>query len=100
MINHTVLFKLKEFESETEKLEVRGKFVEALLGLKNKIYVLKHIEVGVHHILNTTTYDVALITHFESLEDLETYRVHPDHLEVVEFVKEIVSERAAVDFEF
>jgi len=100
MINHVVLFKLKEFNSENEKSEAREKFVNALLGLKDKINVLKHIEVGSHYALNSPSYDVALITHFESLQALEEYKIHPDHVKVVELVKEIVSDRAAVDFEF
>lgn len=100
MINHVVLFKLKEFKSDTEKNDIRSKFVNALLDLKDKIDVLKHIEVGSHYTLNAPSYDIALITHFESLEDLEAYKVHPDHLKVVELVKEIITERAAVDFEF
>jgi hypothetical protein len=100
MINHVVLFKLKEFSTEQEKNAARDKFVNALLGLKDKINVLKHIEAGAHYSLESPSFDVALITHFESLEDLEIYKVHPDHLKVVELVKEIIDDRAAVDFEF
>ena len=46
MINHVVLFKLKEFENEDQKAVVRNKIKNALLSLKDKIKELKYIEIG------------------------------------------------------
>jgi hypothetical protein len=100
MINHVVLFKLKKYSSEAQKQAALDTFKSKLLALKNSIPELKYIEVGLHHELETVTYDLCLITHFENLNDLETYRVHPEHQKVVEFVKEHAELRAVVDFEF
>ena len=100
MINHVVLFKLKEFENEDQKAVVRNKIKNALLSLKDKVEELKYIEVGQNHELNSTSFDICLITHFESLKDLDAYQVHPEHLKVVEVVKPNVASRAVVDFEF
>jgi len=100
MINHVVLFKLKEFESEDEKAVVRNKIKNALLSLKEKIDELKYIEVGLNHQLNSDSFDICLITHFETLEDLSSYKFHPEHINILELVKANVSDRAAVDFEF
>ena len=100
MINHVVLFKLKDFTSETEKQEVLKEFRTKLLALKNQIKEVKYMEVGTHYVLNSPSYDLCLISHFESIDDLEKYKVHPDHLVVVDFVKAVTVERAAVDFEF
>ena len=100
MINHVVLFKLKEFENEDQKAVVRNKIKHALLSLKDKIEELKYIEVGQNHQLNSASFDICLITHFDTLSDLDAYQVHPEHLKVVEIVKSNVSARAAVDFEF
>lgn len=100
MINHVVLFKLKEFENEDQKAVVRNKIKNALLSLKDKVEELKYIEVGQHYQLNSTSYDLCLITHFETLNDLDAYQVHPEHLKVVEVVKPNVAARATVDFEF
>ena len=100
MIQHIVLFKLNEFENEDQKAVVRNKITHALLALKDKIEVLKFIQVGQNIELMTPLNDIGLITHFESLGDLEIYRVHPEHLKVVELIKSNTSGRAVIDFEF
>lgn len=100
MINHVVLFKLKKYESDSEKQNVIASIEEALLGLKGKIAELKYIEVGVNYELAAKSYDVCLISHFESVDDLDAYRVHPDHVKVAELIGQHAIERAAVDFEF
>ena len=100
MINHIVLFKLKEFENEDQKAVVRNKIKNALLALKDKIEVLRYIQVGQNYELMSSSYDICLITHFETLSDLEVYRVHPEHLKVVELIMSNTSGKAVVDFEF
>jgi hypothetical protein len=100
MIKHIVIFKLKEFENEDLKAVVRNKIKHVLLALKGKIEVLKYIEVGLNYELISSSYDICLITHFASLNDLEVYRMHPEHLKVVEIIKANTTNRAVVDFEF
>jgi hypothetical protein len=100
MINHVVLFKLKKYESLSQKQDVIGSIEEALLSLQDKITELKHIEVGVNYELEAKSYDLCLISHFENTEELDAYRVHPEHLKVVELIGLHAVERAAVDFEF
>ena len=100
MINHVVLFKLKEFENEDLKAVVRSKIAHALLALKDKIHEIKYMQVGENYDLNTAAHDICLITHFESLQDLAAYQIHPEHLKVIELVKANTSGKAAVDFEF
>lgn len=100
MINHVVLFKLKDFASMEEKQSVLNQFETQLLDLKKHIPELRYIEVGKNHQLQAASYDLCLISHFNTLADLELYRVHPEHLKVVEFVKNITVDRAAVDYEF
>lgn len=99
MINHVVLFKLKDFPVEKKK-EIIAELKSLLGGLKDKISELKYIEVGTNYELNAKSFDIALITHFDSLEDLDKYRVHPEHQKVVARVVETTAERAAVDYEF
>lgn len=99
MINHVVLFKVNDYPAE-EKKKVIAELKSMLEGLKDKIEELKYIEVGVNYELNSKSFDISLITHFNSVEDLDNYRVHPDHLKVVARVAETTSQRAAVDYEF
>lgn len=99
MINHVVLFKIKQFPAEEKKAVIAE--VKALLeGLKDKIEELVYIEVGANYELDSKNYDLALISHFHSIEELESYRVHPAHLEVVKRMSEVADTRAAVDYEF
>jgi len=99
MINHVVAFKLKEFQNE-EKTAVRNELKTLLEGLKDKIAELKFLQVGVNHEIESKNYDLVLISHFETLEDLKNYQIHPEHQKVVKRVLETTEARAAVDFEF
>ena len=100
MINHVVLFKLKKYDSDREKQTQISKIEEALLGLSGKIQELKYIEVGVNYDLAAKSHDICLITHFDSIDQLDAYRIHPEHLKVAEIFGLHAIERAAVDFEF
>lgn len=100
MINHVVLFKLKDFATSEEKQQILDEFKSKLLALKPAISELKYIEVGTHYLLQSPSFDLCLITHFDSIDDLKAYQIHPEHLKVVDFVKANTTERAAVDFEF
>lgn len=100
MINHVVLFKLKKYDSDNEKQTQISRIEDALLSLLDKIQELKYIEVGVNYDLNAKSYDICLITHFNNLDDLETYRIHPEHVKVAELIGQHAVERAAVDYEF
>lgn len=99
MLNHVVLFKFKAYPAE-EKQEKLNQLKSALLGLTDKIDELKYIEVGTNYELDAKSYDLCLLSHFETEADLDVYRVHPEHLKVLELVKEFTEQRAAVDYEF
>lgn len=93
MIEHIVLFKLKiEHQSQLEELERR------LQELESKIEVIKSLETGRNFAERPDAYDLLLKVMLESKEDLHEYAVHPDHQEVLKFIKEITQETAVVDF--
>ena len=99
MINHVVLFKLMDYPNE-QKPPIIAEMKSLLEGLNGKIGELKFIEVGANYELETKSYDLALITHFESIGDLDKYRVHPEHKKVIARFAEFNLDRVAVDFEF
>ncbi len=95
MITHIVFFKLKEPSPETVAA-TRDK----LLGMAGKIPVLRHLEVGVDVIRSERSYDLAILTRFDSLADLQAYQTHPLHAgEVVPYIKSVCSSVVAVDYE-
>jgi hypothetical protein len=99
MINHIVLFKLKDYPVN-EKSTILAEMKSLLEGLNNKIEVLRHIEVGLNYELDAKSFDLALITHFNNLDELEAYRIHPEHQKVLNRFAEFNLDRAAVDFHF
>ncbi|HEY3308783.1 MAG TPA: Dabb family protein [Desulfuromonadaceae bacterium] len=95
MITHVVFFKLTNPTSENIDL-VHAK----LLSMQGKIEQLRHLEAGRDLIRSERSYDVALITRFDNLEDLQAYQVHSYHAgEVVPLMKSLCSSILAVDFE-
>ncbi len=95
MITHLVFFKLTD-PSPENTAATRGK----LLSMEGQIPLLRHIEAGVDVIRSERSYDVALITRFDSLDDLQAYQIHPYHAgEVIPFMKSVCSSIVAVDYE-
>jgi hypothetical protein len=95
MITHIVFFKLGEL-SPDKIAETRN----MLLSMSAKIPVIRHFEVGVDVVRSERSYDLALLTRFDSLADLKAYQEHPLHAgEVVPYVKSVCSSIIAVDYE-
>ena len=99
MIRHVVLFKLQDFESEANKMEKLNEIKDALEALPAKIDVIKALEVGLN--ANAAeTFDIALTVDVESLEKLEVYAKHPDHVAVGGIIRPVLESRACVDYNF
>lgn len=98
MFNHIVLFKLKDFQNDQLKSEIRDQIKNALLELKEKIADLKQIEVGTNYELNAASFDLSLITRFDSYQGYEVYRDHPEHLKVIVLVRANTVNRSVVDY--
>ena len=99
MITHLVFFKMLQEAENASAEENRENLIALLNQLPSKIPELVELEVGTDFSRSPASFDIGLITRFRTREDLETYRVHPEHLKVVEVIKKITSERAVVDFE-
>ena len=105
MIRHIVFWKLKkEAEGATAK-ENGQKMVDAFHALAGKIPGLLSIESGLNFNKaelgnGDVEYDISLDTTFHTKAALDIYQNHPEHLAIVSFVKKVVTERRAVDFEF
>ncbi|WP_411349574.1 Dabb family protein [Paenibacillus sp. WLX2291] len=95
MIKHIVLFKFKD-PSE----EIINKVITGLRELEGKVDVIRSIEVGVDVIRSERSYDVALVSDFDSLDDLQTYQVHPDHVKIADYIGTVKESTIAVDYEY
>ncbi|WP_414470182.1 Dabb family protein [Methanobacterium sp. ACI-7] len=94
MIIHIVMFKLNDNGEESAK-----KAKDMLLSLEGKIEELKHIEVGRDITHSDRSYDMVLLTKFESVEGLKSYQVNPLHVEVAEYLVSASESIIAVDYE-
>jgi hypothetical protein len=95
MVVHIVMFKFKEEDFDKNIKLVKEK-LEALPSLIDE---LKCIEVGIDFSRSQRAFDLSLYSSFNSKEDLKAYAVHPEHLKVVELIREVTLESKVVDYE-
>jgi hypothetical protein len=95
MVTHIVLFKLKDKSADSIR-QAKDK----LLSMNGKVDLLRHLEVGLDVIHSARSYDIALFTKFDSLDDLQAYQVHPYHGgDVAPFMREASEAVAVVDYQ-
>lgn len=88
------MFKLKD--NSPENVEATA---NVLRNMEGKIEQLKYIEVGVDILRTERSYDISLLTKFDSLADLDAYQVHPEHQKVIEHMSVVRESSIAVDYE-
>lgn len=95
MITHIVLFKLMDKSRESIR-----QAKEKLLSMDGKCTMLRHIEVGTDVVRSARSYDIALVTKFDSLEDLQAYQEDPYHGgDVAPYMRSVSEAVAVVDYE-
>lgn len=93
MIRHIVMWKFREGTEEKA-----DEFLTKLAALDGVIPQLKKCEVARN--IGEGNYDAALVSEFESMDDLNAYKVDPRHVAVSDICKSIRADRVAVDYEF
>lgn len=94
MFTHIVFFKLKE---TTQKNLQKAKNI--LLSMEGNIPMLKYLEVGVDELHTERSYDIVLITRFNSLDDMNAYQIHPYHVaQVLAPLKDMIESSKVVDY--
>ena len=96
MVTHIVFWQLKaeaEGRTKDENALIIKERLEALVGVIPGL-----LDASVGRNANGGEFDLALVSHLESMEALKAYTVHPAHQKVRAFVHKVVDKRAAVDF--
>ena len=93
MLTHIVFFRLKDRSPESVE-----RTAAVLRDMEGKIEVLRHLEVGLDVIHSERSYDIALVTKFDSLEALGEYQVHPVHQGVIAHITEVRESIVSVDY--
>ena len=98
MIKHIVLWKFAdEAEGHTgeENMDIVRERLTALLPM---IPQIRSFEIGKDVLHSEMSYDMALIMTFDTLEDLQSYKMHPEHQKVSAYVKKVRIGRVSADF--
>nr|WP_315267876.1 Dabb family protein [Microbacterium lemovicicum] len=95
-LRHIVLWRLDADDADTRALHAE-ELRTRLEGLQDVIPEIDSIQVGPNVAFPGANWDVALVSEFADAEALERYIVHPAHQEVVEYVRSVTKDRAAID---
>lgn len=100
MIQHVILWKLLEGANGKSKEENFERIREELSTLPALIPQIRSLTVVKNENPTDKNMDVALITSFDNLEDLDAYVIHPEHVKVGRFIGTVVCARSAIDYRF
>jgi len=95
-LRHVVAWKLAASDPAVRDEQAR-QISDRLMALVGVVPSIGSLSVGPNVI--DGNWDVALVADFEDAAALDAYQVHPVHQEVVAYVRSVVSDRVAVDFE-
>jgi len=97
MLKHIVMIR---FNAGADVEQLSGEFTEKLNGLLNTVPSLKSMEVGKNISAKPSAYHLVLTAVFDNQAGLDTYRVHPNHVKILDRMKTTVEKVAAVDYFF
>jgi len=96
MVKHVVLMKFKPDVKEDQISQVK----KGLGDLSDIIPEIKSYEFGRDEVRSDRSYDFCLVSAFENYDSLKKYQFHPEHVKVVNLLKEICEDIRAVDYTY
>lgn len=96
MLKHLVMWKFKDAEGRTkdENIDIVKAGLEAL---PSKIDCIKGLTFLKNQVDCDRNFDALLVVETENAEELEKYKVHPEHKKVAAYVAKVTESRGAVD---
>ena len=95
MLRHIVMMK---FNEDVAKEEQSKQVKEMLLKLEDSVPSLQRMEVGINVNKTASAFDLVLTADFKDEDGLNAYRVHPDHVEILDVMKTTVDKVTVVDY--
>ncbi len=98
MLKHIVMWRLMENacgHTREENMDIIQKGLTALVGV---VPNLLSLEMGRDVIHSDMSYDMVLICTFPDEAAMLAYKVHPQHVKVASYIKEVRSERVVIDY--
>jgi hypothetical protein len=100
MIRHIVIFKLKEFYSDSERTEARQEVASTFRSLIGQIPQIRQYDVEICLETGPGNGDILIDSTFDSLEDLKAYQAHPAHQEAVQTSRNWTEHKIIGDYSF
>jgi hypothetical protein len=100
MIVHIVFWKLHEQGLNGKSKQENAEEMKRLFGeLQPKIPGMRRCEIHTDMLQTPDSVDVVLYSEFDSMAALNAYQPHPEHKTIIEFLKNVRTERRVVDYE-
>lgn len=96
MVKHIVMWKLKENAAGADKRANAIQIKKRLESLQGVVPGAFKMEVGINY--NPAGYDVVLYSEFNDHDALEGYQVHPEHIRIQQFIREVTAARVVADY--
>jgi len=87
-----------KINDRSEKQEVSHELKLMLERLQETVKSLIKIEVGVNISTKASAFDIVLTADFNDVDGLDEYRVHPEHVKVLDFLKIVMDKAVVVDY--
>lgn len=94
MFRHIVLYKLKDRSNESKRA-----LQEKFLSMQGNVPQIRMMEVGTDGLNLARSYDVSLNMTFDDPEGFRSYKEHPFHKGVAEYVHAVIEASVSCDFE-
>ncbi|GAA3765606.1 Dabb family protein [Microbacterium kribbense] len=95
-IRHVVAFTLAATDAAT-RAEHAAEITRRVKALVGVVPAIRALSAGPG--ITPGDWDVALVVDVADRDGLEAYAVHPVHQEVLGYIRSVISDRVAVDFE-
>jgi hypothetical protein len=96
MIHHVVSWTVRE---DLDRAPTVARIRELLVGLVGTIDTIRSLEVVDNVAYPGKNQDVAVVATFDDVAGLDAYVVHPEHQAAAAEIRELVTGRAAIDWQ-
>lgn len=98
MVHHIVCWNFKDELNDEQRKETGAAIKQKLEAIAPFADGVVSIEVKINELASSNR-DIALISSFETVEDLGAYQVHPMHVEAGTYIKSVTKDRTCFDYE-
>ncbi|HIV93168.1 MAG TPA: Dabb family protein [Candidatus Eisenbergiella stercoravium] len=97
MVNHIVMWNFNPELTEEERQEAGRKIRRMFLHVGEVVKGVFSLQVYTNELASSNR-DIALISRFETLDDLAAYQLHPEHVKAAAYIKTVACDRTCFDY--